>query len=148
MTLAKGPRPWTIRFFVIFFLLSALIALIDGLADLEGVAQTLSQGMPNMMFSQDALIVILAVRMSIALIPVVLVWFLASRFAQLMAALLSLGKLVNVPDLIELMASGEPINPWWGVSLVLGVFAGFLLFMPASLTWFRTRGTDLAAVFD
>ena len=140
-------RPLSIRLFAVCFLLSALIAFIEGLRDWQALAAVFSVHTPEMAWTWDAVVVVLSARLSIALIPVALVWFMASRFAQWMVTIMALGKLINVPDAIDLVRAGAPLDPMWLASLVLGLVAVIALFTPASREWFRTRGEDRVAVF-
>ena len=141
-------RPLSIRLFAAFFLSSALIAFVDGLRDWEKLALLMQVHVPEMAWTWDAVVVLLSVRLSIALIPVALVWFLASRFAQWLVTIMALGKLFNLPDAIALVRAGAPLDAAWAASLVLSLVAVALLFTPASREWFRTKGEDRVAVFN
>lgn len=141
-------RPWSIRLFAALFLLSALIAFVDGLRDWQKLAVLMQVHVPEITWTWDALVVLLSARLSIALIPVALVWFLASRFAQWLVTIMALGKLVNVPGAIALVRDGSALDPAWAASLVLSLIAALLLFTPASRDWFRTKGEDRVAVFS
>lgn len=141
-------RPWSIRLFAALFLLSALIAFVDGLRGWQDLAVLMQVHVPGITWTWDALVVLLSARLSIALIPVVLVWFLASRFAQALVTIMALGKLFNVPGAIALVRAGSALDPAWTASLVLSLIAVLLLFTPASRDWFRTKGEDRVAVFS
>jgi hypothetical protein len=141
-------RPLSIRLFVVCFLLSALIAFVDGLRDWQGLAAVMRVHLPELDWSWDAVVVLLSARLSIAAIPVTLVWFLASRFAQWLVTIMVLGKLINVPEAVALVRRGSQLDPMWAASLVLSLIAVLMLFMPASREWFRTKGEDRVAVFS
>lgn len=141
-------RPLSIRLFAACFLLSALIAFINGLHDWQAQAALLSLHAPEFVWHWDAVVVVLSVRLSIALLPVALVWFIASRFAQWMVTVMAVGKLINVPDAVALVRAGSALDPAWTASLVLSLIAVLLLFTPASRDWFRTKGEDRLAVFS
>ena len=141
-------RPLSIRLFAACFLMSALIAFVDGLRGWRDLANLMQLHFPEMAWTWDAVVVLLSARLSIALIPVLLVWFLASRFAQWLVTLMVLGKLFNVPDAVALVRGGSALDPAWTASLVLSLIAAALLFTPASRHWFSTRGEDPVAVFS
>ena len=141
-------HPWSIRLFAALFLLSGLIAFVDGLHDWQKLAAMLQARVPEITWTWDALVVLLSARLSIVLIPVALVWFLASRFAQWLVTIMALGKLINVPGAIALVRAGSPLDPAWTASLVLSQIAVLLLFTPAARHWFRTKGEDRVAVFS
>ena len=141
-------RPLSIRLFVACFLLSALIAYVDGLRDWQNLAVLMQVHVPEITWTWDALVVVLSARLSIALIPVLMVWFLASRFAQWLVTIMALGKLFNLPDAIALLRAGSPLDVAWTASLALSLVAVLLLFTPASRDWFRTKGEDRVAVFS
>lgn len=141
-------RPLSIRLFAACFLLSGLIAFVDGLRNWQDLAVLMQVHVPEMAWSWDEMVVLLSARLSIALIPVLLVWFMASRFAQWLVTIMALGKLFNLPDAIALLRAGAPLDAAWGSSLVLSLVAVAMLFTPASREWFRTKGEDRVAVFN
>ena len=84
----------------------------------------------------------------IALIPIAMVWLSAVRFARWMLTALGLGKLLNLPDGMRLIAEGAPVDTAWLSSLALGLFAVVMLFTPASNRWFADKGGVDPAVFE
>lgn len=141
-------RPLTINVFAAAFLAAALIAFLDGLGDIPDMQALLSANVPGIDWSRDAVIVTLSARLSIALIPIAMVWLSAVRFARWMVTVLGLGKLLNLPEGIRLIADGAPLDTAWLTSLVLGVFAIAMLFTPASNRWFAGKGAVDPAVFE
>jgi hypothetical protein len=141
-------RPLSINIFAAAFLSSAVIAFLDGLWDLAAVQAVLREGVPGIAWTRDAVIVTLSARLSIALIPVAMVWLSAVRFARWMVTVLALGKLFNLPDALRLFANGEPIDPAWTASIVLGLLAVAMLFTPASSRWFAKPQEDDPAIFE
>jgi hypothetical protein len=141
-------RPLTINVFAAAFLAAALIAFLDGLRDIPDMQALLSANVPGIDWSRDAVIVTLSARLSIALIPIAMVWLSAVRFARWMVTVLGLGKLLNLPEGIRLIADGAPLDTAWLTSMVLGVFAIAMLFTPASNRWFAGKGAVDPAVFE
>jgi hypothetical protein len=141
-------RPLTINVFAAAFLAAALIAFLDGLRDIPDMQALLSANVPDIDWSRDAVIVTLSARLSIALIPIAMVWLSAVRFARWMVTVLGLGKLLNLPEGIRLIADGAPLDTAWLTSMVLGVFAIAMLFTPASNRWFAGKGAVDPAVFE
>jgi hypothetical protein len=141
-------RPMSINVFAAAFLAAALIAFLDGMRDLPAFQNYMSQNVPEIVWTRDAAIVTLSARLSIALIPVAMVWLAAVRFARWMVAVLGLGKLLNLPEGIRLLAEGAPVDAAWLASLALGVFALAMLFTPASNRWFARSEEADPAVFE
>lgn len=141
-------RPLTINVFAAAFLTAALIAFLDGLRDIPDMQALLSANAPGIDWSRDAVIVTLSARLSIALIPIAMVWLSAVRFARWMVTVLGLGKLLNLPEGLRLIADGAPLDTAWLTSMVLGVFAIAMLFTPASNRWFARSQEADPAVFE
>ncbi len=141
-------RPLTINVFAAAFLTAALIAFLDGLRDIPDMQALLSANVPGIDWSRDAVIVTLSARLSIALIPIAMVWLSAVRFARWMVTALGLGKLLNLPEGLRLIADGAPLDTAWLTSMVLGVFAIAMLFTPASNRWFARSQEADPAVFE
>lgn len=141
-------RPASINIFAAAFLASAAIAFADGLTNIAAHQAMMQTNVPDMAWSHDAVIVLLSARLSIALIPVAMVWLGAVRFARWMVTMLALGKLINVPEAIRLMAAGGEIDPAWLTSLVFGLLAVAMLFTPASNRWFARQDTPSPEIFE
>ena len=133
-------RPASITLFAAAFLIAALVAFADAMGDLPAFQIHMGRYVPQIVWPRDAAIVALSARLSIALIPVAMVWLSAVRFARWMVTVLGLGKLVNLPDAIRLVAGGGAIDAAWLASLALGLLAVALLFTPASNRWFAAKG--------
>ena len=141
-------RPGSITLFAVVFLAAALVAFLDGMRDLPAFQNHMGQNVPDIVWTRDAAIVMLSARLSIALIPIAMVWLSAVRFARWMVTVLGLGKLLNLPEGLRLMAEGAPVDPAWLASLVLSLVAVALLFTPASNRWFAEKGEVGPAVFE
>lgn len=148
MILARGPRPWAIRLFAVTFAVAGLLAFVDGMRDIPGQASYLQQRAPEFAIDSDTVIVLLSIRLTIALIPIGLVWFGAARFARWLVALFAIAKLVNVPAALELIRRDEAISPWWAASVALSLAGAALLFTPSAGRWFAGKGARAADVFD
>jgi hypothetical protein len=141
-------RPMSINVFAAAFLAAALIAFVDGMRDLPAFQNTMSQNVPEIVWTRDAAIVTLSARLSIALIPIAMVWLSAVRFARwlvtVMALVKFLGLLFVAPDLPRLIF----VQPLWLPAQLLSLGAVIMLFTPASNRWFaRTEEAD-PAVFE
>jgi len=141
-------RPLSINGFAAAFLAAAVIAFLDGLWNIPAQQVMLSENVPDFAWSRDAVIVLLSARLSIALIPIAMVWLGAVNFARWVVAVLALGKLINVPEAVHLFANEEQIDPAWMASIALGVLAVTMLFTPASNRWFAKQEEVDPAVFE
>lgn len=141
-------RPVSINIFAAAFLAAAVIAFVDGLGDIPVLQAMFRDNVPGFEWSRDAVIVTLSARLSIALIPVAMVWLAAVRFARWMVTVLALGKLLNVPEGLRLIAEGGQVDTAWLAALVLSLVAVAMLFTPASNRWFREKGGVDPAVFE
>jgi len=145
-------RPLTINIFAAAFLSAALIAFLDGMQDLPGFQATMRAILPQIEWTRDAAIVTLSARLSIALIPIAMVWLSAVRFARWMVTILWGVKLLNLPEghrFITGGGAGEPlVGPAWWASILLGLLAVAMLFTPASHRWFAHKGGVDPAVFE
>jgi hypothetical protein len=97
--------------------------------------------------SDDGAIVTISARLTIALIPMALVWFLASPFARWMVVVMALGRLaLNLPETLEAVRAGLPLRPVFAATQLLSLAAAAALFAPGARRWFG-RGEANAAVF-
>ncbi len=145
-------RPGSINLFAVVFLAAALVAFLDGMRDLPAFQNYMGQNVPDIVWTRDAAIVMLSARLSIALIPIAMVWLSAVRFARWMVTGLSLVKLLNLPEghrFITGGGAGEPLvgAAWWA-AMLLSLVAVALLFTPASNRWFAEKGEVGPAVFE
>lgn len=141
-------RPLSINIFAAAFLASAMIAFLDGLWDIPAMQALLREGAPDFAWSRDTVIVIVSARLSIALIPVAMVWLSAVRFARWMVTVLALGKLIYLPEGVRLIAEGGTIDTAWFVTFTLGLLAVAMLFTPASNRWFAKQPEQDPAIFE
>ena len=143
MKVAKGPRPWPIRLFAAAFAVQALLSFWWEMTHRAGVATMLLErgGVP---LNDDGTIVVISVRLTIALIPMALVWFFASPFARWMVVVVALGRLaINLPETIETALSGGPLRPTFIAAQVLALCGAALLFHPSAKWWFARAKSDV-----
>jgi hypothetical protein len=141
-------RPLSINIFAAAFFAAAVIALLDGLWDIAAMQAVLRDGVPDIAWSRDAVIVTLSARFSIALIPIAMVWLSAVRLARWLVTVMALGKLINLPEGLRAIAAGGALDTAWLVSLTLGLLAVAMLFTPASHRWFADKGTVDPEIFE
>ncbi|MBU7580604.1 MAG: hypothetical protein KAF27_09040 [Porphyrobacter sp.] len=145
-------RPTSITIFAAAFLAAALVAFLDGMRDLPAFQNSLSQTIPDIVWTRDAAIVTLSARLSIALIPIAMVWLSAVRFARWMVTVMVAARLLNLPEghrFITGGGAGEPlVGPAWWAAMLLSLIAAAMLFTPASHRWFAQKGADDPAVFE
>ena len=141
-------RPLSINIFAAAFLAAAMIAFLDGVQDIPAFQELMRINLPKIDWSRDAVIVTLSARLSIALIPIAMVWLSAVRFARWMVTVLALGKLLTLPDGLRLIAAGGAVETAWLTALVLGLLAVAMLFTPASNRWFARQSQNDPAVFE
>jgi len=85
---------------------------------------------------RDWAIVITSARLTIALIPVALVWLTASRIARWLVLAMALGKLLMAPANLAAMAPGETVSPLLLGALALSLGGAALLLTPSASRWF------------
>jgi hypothetical protein len=133
MRLRQGPRPLAIRAFSALFLLQAALSFWHQMSDLAATQAMLAATFPQLVVDRDLAIVATSARLTIALIPVALIWFLGARFARILVLVFVAGRLLTVPD----GPSSSEI-----VSLLLAVLAAAILLSPGASRWFRKRPVD------
>ena len=82
MTLARGPRPLSIWGACLCFLVAGLWALVAGLGDLADAQTRYAAAFPDIARTRDWTIVALSAEFTIALIPILWIFFVARRFAR------------------------------------------------------------------
>jgi hypothetical protein len=142
-------RPASISTFAAAFLGSALLAFLEALVSIPDQQIQLGQLLPAVDWSRDAVIVWQSAWLSIALIPIAMVWLSAVRFARWMVTIMAAPKLLG---LLLVLANGwhfiEMTSPVWLLSQLLALTAVALLFTPASNRWFADKGGVDPAVFE
>lgn len=137
-------RPASITLFAVLFFTGALLAFAEALRSLSDQQVQLQQAYPAFTWTRDAVIVWQSAWLSIALIPIAMVWLSAVRFARWMVTIMAALKLLG---LAMIASQGWGLTAWLASSL-LGPLAVALLFTPASNRWFALKGEDDPAVFE
>ena len=144
MKLADGRRPWPIRLFAAAFVAQALISFWGDITHRGALADMLLER-GGLLVSDDGAIVVSSVRLTVALIPVALVWFFASPFARWMVLVMALGKLaLNSPETIAVVLAGIWPKPTFLVSHGLALLGAAFLFTPGARSWFVRDKPDVS----
>ncbi|APE27446.1 hypothetical protein [Aurantiacibacter gangjinensis] len=148
MKLARGPRPWSIRLFAILFLASALIRFVDGLLDPTTMIVDLFRWLPNITITQDIAVVALNAQFTIALIPVALIWFRASRIARILIGVMVGVRLLALSELVAAWQQWGALDPVEPIMLALSAAALAQLFTPSANRWIALKGRREADAFE
>lgn len=141
-------RPVSINIFAAAFLIAALLPYVDGLLDLAPHQAFWEATAPQVVWSRDWVIVMLNARLSIALIPIAMVWVSAVRFARWMVAIMALGRVPFALPKIRALIEEGAFDPPYFAALLFSLLAVVLLFTPASNRWFKEKGGVDPAVFE
>jgi hypothetical protein len=142
-------RPLSISIFAAAFLAAALLAFLRGMLNLPEQQFYLQQLIPAVTWSRDTTIIWQSAWLSIALIPIAMVWLAAVRFARWMVTLMALPKALGLVQVaITNIATFTVLDPLVTSSALLSLFAVAMLFTPASNRWFRDKGGVDPAVFE
>ena len=131
------------RLFALAFLTQACITFAYDITHIHLVRDDLAAAFPPVAFDRDLAIVVTNARLTIALIPVALVWFAASRIARWLVVLFAFGKLaVALYGLgIEGPGGSGALVSLFAVGLA---FAGAaLLLTPGAARWFARSSAPL-----
>jgi len=148
MIALSTPRPTPINIFAAAFLTAALVPFLDGMTQLGLTETRLQVDYPYFPWSRDLVIIWLFSWLSIALIPLAMVWLMAAPFARWLVSAMTLlkapGAFLSAASLMgETGGEGERL-----VSFAFAVLGVVMLFLPASQQWFAsTREVD-PAVFE
>jgi hypothetical protein len=115
------------------FLLQAAISFWHQMSDLAATQAMLAASIPQVPVDRDLAIIVTSARLTIALIPVALIWFLGARFARILVLLFVAGRLLTIPDAPSLPEVA---------SLVLATVAAAILLPPGASRWFRKHPVD------
>ncbi len=142
-------RPLSITIFAAAFLAAALLAFLRGMLNLPEQQFYLQQLIPAVTWSRDTTIIWQSAWLSIAFIPIAMVWLAAVRFARWMVTLMALPKALGLVQVaITNIATFTVLDPLVTSSALLSLFAVATLFTPASNRWFRDKGGGDPAVFE
>ncbi len=140
MKRARGKRPLAICLFGALFTTQALLAFLHAVGRLGEMQVALSASLPLLAIDRDLTIVAICARLTIALIPVAMVWFFASRPARWLVLAMVLVRLLLVPAHAERLLAGEALSLLWLGSLLLALLGAALLFTRDAARWFACGG--------
>jgi len=135
VTLRRGPRPLAIRAFAALFLLQAGLSFWHQISHLAETEAVLASVIPQLAVDRDVAIVVTSARLTIAFIPLALIWFLGSRFARIFVLLMLAGRLLTLGASLN-EASPSPAEV---ASLLLAIAAVVILLSPGAAGWFRKQ---------
>ncbi len=142
------PRPIPINIFAAAFLTAALVPFLHGITDLPLAETRLQADHPYFPWDRDRVIIWLSTWLTIALIPLVMVWLLAASFARWLVSGMLLLKAPGALFAAMLMLRGGSGDIEVMVSFAFALLGVIMLFQPASQAWFtQAKGID-PAVFD
>ena len=144
------PRPAPINIFAAAFFTAALVPFLDGISQLGLTETRLQVEYPYFPWSRDLVIVWLCSWLSIALIPLAMVWLIAAPFARWLVSGMTL---LKAPGAVLSAASVLGSGGGGGegerlISFVFAVLGVIMLFLPASQQWFARRQEVDPAVFE
>ncbi|MFN3990153.1 MAG: hypothetical protein ACK4IS_07830 [Erythrobacter sp.] len=142
------PRPTPINIFAAAFLTAALVPFLDGISQLGLTETRLQVDYPYFPWSRDWVIIWLFSWLTIALIPLAMVWLIAAPFARWLVSAMTVlkapGAFVSAASLMgEAGGEGEGL-----VSFAFAVLGVIMLFLPASQQWFAREAEVDPAVFE
>ncbi len=147
MKRAIGPRPWPIQFFAAILVLHGLWGLMSGLVSLDEAAAGLALFAPWIDWDRDRTIIALSASFTIVLIPVVAIWFFASRIARFLLSALALLALPTALGAVWVLLTGRSDDWSIVVDALVTPFAVGLLYTPEARHWLRTKGARTADAF-
>lgn len=139
-------RPASITGFAILFAAAAVLSLVDGLVRLPETLAAAQKLYPWV--TTDTMIVWHSAWLTIALIPVAMVWLGAIRLARWLVSIGALLRLAGLRAGWELLPGLVIAQPIWAAAWALSLVAVALLFTPASNRWFAEKGRVDLAVFE
>lgn len=139
-------RPTSITAFAILFAAAAVLGLIDGLVRLTEILAAGQKLYPWV--TRDMVIVWHSAWLTIALIPVAMVWLSAIRLARWLVSIAALLKLAGLLAGWRVLPRVVMEQPVWAASWGLSLVAVAVLFTPASNRWFKHKGGGDPAVFE
>ena len=148
MRRARAPRPLSIRLFALGFPVQALCDFVHQMRHLEAMQAFFAHNLPDIAFDRDLTIATICARLSIALIPVALLWFFAARWVRWILLATLVARLAALPNALAALPPGTSVSLWWLGSILLATIATCLLFVRGSARWLADRGTPLAGTFD
>ena len=148
MRIVRGPRPWSIRTYCGLNFASGAFELIKGLLELDEWVHLLAESMPFGTWTQDDAIVLNASLFTIVLIPLVAIWFFASKIARALVTAFNM----LIAAMFVSTAFKEPsfLTEEWlhTVYAIIMIAIVGLLYLPSANQWFAKEATVDPAVFE
>lgn len=143
------PRPTPINIFAAAFLTAALVPFLDGMSDLGLTETRLQVEYPYFPWDRDRVIVWLSSNLTIALVPLAMVWLMAAAIARWLVSVMTLVKApAAFASAVAVAGGAGGSDAERLVSFAFAVLGTLMLFLPASHEWFaRAKEVD-PAVFD
>ncbi|MEP0189304.1 MAG: hypothetical protein ABJP70_03505 [Erythrobacter sp.] len=136
MKLAKGPRPWSIWAFFCISLLLAVGRYFDGLGTLEFWEEEFARLFPAFIWNRDWTIVTLSAWFTVQLIPILLVFGFASRFARWLILAATLVPMIVLFTDIEYSSTYPRFFELAFIRWAIPILLVALLFLPGANRWF------------
>lgn len=142
------PRPTPINIFAAAFLTAAVLPFLDGITQLGLTETRLQIAYPSFPWDRDRVIVWLSMWLTIALIPLAMVWLFAAPFARWLVAAMTLVKAPAALQSASLLLGGGEGDAQALVAFAFALLGTTMLFLPASHHWFARTGEADPAVFE
>lgn len=144
MRMQQGPRPLAIKLFAALFVAKAVTVFYFDICNVESQLAYYAGRYPSFEFSKDTIIVITSARLTIAAIPVALIWFYASNFAKWMATCLAFLPAFRFPAFLSLLLNSGTLDFRWAIPSLLALVAVSFLFARDAGAWFAKTEDDAA----
>lgn len=141
-------RPTPINIFAAAFLTAAMVPFLDGITNIPLAETRLQADYPYFPWDRDRVIIWLSTWLTIALVPLVMVWLFAAPFARWLVTAMTLVKAPAAVFAAMVLVRGGIGNGQALVSFGFALLGVVMLFLPASQAWFaRAKEVD-PAVFE
>lgn len=140
MKIARGPRPWPINLFALVLLVIATLNLATALWDLPAQEEFLRSLGLGFDWNRDWAIVASSAWYTVELIPILLVWLFASRFARAFITAMAVVKTLLILGQLLLLYALPGLMLGQGIALV----SVALLYTRDANAWFAKKEADPA----
>ena len=144
----EGPRPWTIWGFVLAFMVAASFQLIQNFANPLLASMRYSDRFPAFEWTHDWVVVASSAEFTIALIPVIMIFGFAFRFARIFVAIFGALKLLPHAWDFDLILLSIELRPSLLVPPAAILLAICLLYSPTANRWLRKLEETNDASFE
>ncbi|WP_346031132.1 hypothetical protein [Erythrobacter westpacificensis] len=108
----------------------------------------LANWLPPHLVTPDSAIIWSFAQLTIACIPVALIWYWASRLARILVGVMVGLSLATIPDLLFGWRVYGVLDPLAPVLIAASLLGASLLFIPPAQRWFSLRGRREADAFE